>query len=84
MLHHVPSVALQDRLVAEAFRVLRPGGIFAGLDTTVSLVFRATHLFDAMVLVDSGQCGSRLERAGFERISVQPAKGAFKFEGRKP
>src|SRR6202034_3384442 len=30
MLHHLPSVADQDRLFAEALRVLRPGGVFAG------------------------------------------------------
>lgn len=28
MLHHVPSAELQDRIFAEAFRVLRPGGTF--------------------------------------------------------
>src|SRR5580693_5020208 len=33
MLHHVPSAALQDRLLAEVARVLRPGGIFAGVDS---------------------------------------------------
>ena len=33
MLHHVPSVTLQDQLLAEAWRVLRPGGVFAGSDT---------------------------------------------------
>src|SRR5215469_3487072 len=32
MLHHVPTVALQDRLLSEARRVLRPGGVFVGLD----------------------------------------------------
>ena len=29
MLHHVPSPALQDRLLVESARVLRPGGVFA-------------------------------------------------------
>src|SRR5207249_3573316 len=39
MLHHVPSVALQDRLLAEARRVLRPGGVFAGFDGVGSVLF---------------------------------------------
>ena len=30
MLHHVPSLALQDLLLAEAYRVLRPGGCSQG------------------------------------------------------
>src|SRR5271169_2546158 len=33
MLHHVPSLQLQNRLLAEAFRVLRAGGVFAGTDS---------------------------------------------------
>src|SRR5690349_1740241 len=31
-LHHVHTAALQDYLMAEARRVLRPGGVFAGFD----------------------------------------------------
>jgi SAM-dependent methyltransferase len=34
MLHHVPSVALQDRLLAEVCRCLRPGGLLVGSDST--------------------------------------------------
>ena len=30
MLHHLPGATAQDRLFAEAARVLRPGGVFAG------------------------------------------------------
>ena len=33
MLHHVPSRELQDRALAEAMRVLRHGGLFAGSDS---------------------------------------------------
>jgi SAM-dependent methyltransferase len=33
MLHHPPGAAAQDRLLAEAARVLRPGGVFAYTDS---------------------------------------------------
>src|SRR5262249_20128660 len=39
MLHHVPTAALQDQLLAEARRVLRPGGVFAGFDGVGSFLF---------------------------------------------
>ena len=29
MLHHVPTLAMQNKILAEAFRVLRPGGLLA-------------------------------------------------------
>jgi ubiquinone/menaquinone biosynthesis C-methylase UbiE len=36
MLHHVPSPALQDRLLREVWRVLKPGGAFVGCDSLQS------------------------------------------------
>jgi SAM-dependent methyltransferase len=33
MLHHIPTLELQDQLFREAHRVLQPGGIFAGVDS---------------------------------------------------
>src|SRR5215475_11599400 len=50
MLHHVPSLALQDRLLAEVCRVLKTGGVFAGSDSKWSVGFQLIHLWDTMVI----------------------------------
>ena len=83
MLHHVPSAALQDQLLAEAARVLRPGGIFAGTDSRYSRFFGLLHLFDTMVVVEPSSFSDRLRAAGFEDIQVDVAPGMFRFRGRK-
>jgi SAM-dependent methyltransferase len=44
MLYHVPTIELQDRLIREARRVLRPGGIFAGSDSRWGPLFALAHL----------------------------------------
>src|SRR5262245_47007184 len=57
MLHHVPTAALQDRLLTEARRVLRPGGVFAGFDGVGSLLFRLIHLGDTYTPIDPDTFG---------------------------
>ena len=84
MLHHVPSTELQDRLLAEACRVLRPGGTFAGSDSTPSVMWNIYHLFDTRVPVDPDTFGGRLERAGFVDPHVHRFPGGFSFRARKP
>lgn len=84
MLHHIPSVDLQDRLLREARRVLQPGGVLAGSDSRTSAVFRLAHLADTMVAVDPNTFAARLEAAGFADVAVQPAKRAFRFRGTAP
>ena len=84
MLHHVPSAGLQDRLLAEVCRVLKPGAVFAGTDSRLSLLFRFFHIRDVMVVVDPDGFGSRLERAGFTGVSIKIADRAFKFRAQRP
>jgi SAM-dependent methyltransferase len=85
MLHHVPSAAMQDRLLSEVARVLRPGAIFAGTDSLYSRSFRLLHLLDTMVVVDPVTFPARLKAAGFDDIHVDVMKPyAFRFRARKP
>jgi SAM-dependent methyltransferase len=79
MLHHVPSATLQNRLLAEAWRVLRPGGVFAGTDSTSSPLMRLAHLGDTMVPVNPGTFGQRLEAARFHEVVVERGRGGFRF-----
>jgi SAM-dependent methyltransferase len=79
MLHHVPSAALQDRMLAEARRVLGPGGVFAGFDGVGSFLFRLIHLGDTYTPVDPGTFGRRLEAAGFAEVAVERRRARFRF-----
>ena len=75
MLHHVPTAELQDRLFAEAFRVLRPGGVFAGSDSVTSLRFRILHFRDTCNTVAPETLPDRLRAAGFRDVEVEVRGG---------
>jgi SAM-dependent methyltransferase len=79
MLHHVPSVTLQDQLLAEAWRVLRPGGVFAGTDTAPGVLLRLAHTGDTMVPVNPAGLSQRLETAGFDEVEVKKWLWEFRF-----
>ena len=70
MLHHVPTAAEQDRLFAEVARVLRKGGIFAGVDSLDSEDFRALHVDDICNVIDPATLHDRLLAAGFAEANV--------------
>lgn len=84
MLHHVPSADLQNRLLAEAARVLRPGGVFTGVDSLGSLRMQILHLWDTLVPIDPATFGARLERAGFANPRITVDGSRFRFTARKP
>lgn len=85
MLHHVPSKQLQDNLFAEACRVLRPGGVFAGFDSQLSFRFRLLHLGDTMVVVDPATFPDRLRSAGFSDVHLtHEPKRRITFRAYKP
>jgi SAM-dependent methyltransferase len=79
MLHHVPSVALQDRLFAEACRVLKPSGVFAGSDSRWGPLFAVAHIGDTLQLVDPDQLPGHLTSAGFSHPEVSKRRGVFRF-----
>jgi ubiquinone/menaquinone biosynthesis C-methylase UbiE len=83
MLHHVRSAALQDRLLAEVSRVLRPGGIFVGTDTRSSTLLRLLHLGDVLVPIDPRGFSTRLEAAGFANVQIVVNRHAFRFQARR-
>jgi ubiquinone/menaquinone biosynthesis C-methylase UbiE len=66
MLHHVPSPELQDQVLREVFRVLKPAGFFVGSDSLQNWWMRVIHIGDTLVLVSPETFGGRLRRARFE------------------
>ncbi len=79
MLHHVPTVEQQDKLFAEAARVLKPGAVFAGVDSLDSDAFRAMHVDDICVPLVPDTLAERLTRAGFKSAQVDPNPYVLQF-----
>jgi len=70
MLHHVPTRARQDRVLAEAFRVLRPGGAFLGSDSLPSDELHQFHEGDTYNPVEPAAFLTRLQTVGFAAITL--------------
>ncbi|MCX2932271.1 class I SAM-dependent methyltransferase [Mycobacterium sp. CVI_P3] len=71
MLHHVPTVELQDRLLSEVARVLRPGAALVASDSIGSDDLADAHEGDTYNPVDPAGIAERLAAAGFARADVR-------------
>lgn len=83
MLHHVPTVVLQDRLFDEVSRVLRPGAPFVASDSLGSDELAAGHEGDTYNPVDPSSLATRLAAAGFEQIDVRTNEFGWAATARK-
>jgi ubiquinone/menaquinone biosynthesis C-methylase UbiE len=70
MLHHVPTMELQDQLLAEVARVLRSGAVFVVSDSLASADLEAFHHDDIYNPIDPGALADRLRGAGFGEVEV--------------
>jgi hypothetical protein len=79
----MPSAEAQDLLFAEVGRVLRPGGIFVGVDSLDLDVIRAGHADDTFIPVPPDQLPSRLLSAGLLQPVVEVGDYQMRFVARK-
>jgi ubiquinone/menaquinone biosynthesis C-methylase UbiE len=71
MLHHVPTSDMQDQLLSELCRVIRPGGLLVGSDSIASRDLREFHAGDVYTPIDPKSFPARLASAGFVEIAVE-------------
>jgi SAM-dependent methyltransferase len=83
MLHHVPTAALQNRILSELLRVLKPGGMLLASDSLPSDDLHRFHEGDTYNPIDPGTLLTRLQTIGFDYVTVSVQYGMW-FRARKP
>jgi SAM-dependent methyltransferase len=84
MLHHVPTHRLQDLVLAEVARVLRPGGVLVGTDGEDTPARRALHVGDVFAPSDPADLAQRLRVSGFVDVAVDSNGDRFRFRATIP
>jgi SAM-dependent methyltransferase len=78
VLHHLKSKVLQDRMFAEVFRVLRPGGVFLAFEITNNWIHRVVHIRSTFTPVNPASVFPRLAAAGFSQVNLDLRNGGFR------
>lgn len=82
MLHHVPTAHEQFKILCEAYRVLRPGGVLVGADSLASQGLHEFHEGDTYNPIDPARLLVFLPMAGFGHVMVSAGEGLL-FTARK-
>jgi SAM-dependent methyltransferase len=83
MLHHLPTVALQNDVFREALRVLRPGGVLVGSDSLHGTELHEFHEGDVYNPIEPSSLLVRLQTIGFTDVMVRVGYDV-RFSARKP
>jgi ubiquinone/menaquinone biosynthesis C-methylase UbiE len=83
MLHHLPTVALQNQVLREAWRVLRPAGILVGSDSLGTTDLHEFHAGDIYNPIEPSSLIPRLQTIGFDHVMVSVGYDV-RFVARKP
>jgi ubiquinone/menaquinone biosynthesis C-methylase UbiE len=75
MLHHVPTRAMQNAILSEALRVLKPGGTLIGSDSLGSDQLHQHHEGDTYNPVEPAAFLTRLQTIGFGTIMLTVGGG---------
>ncbi|HEY2285301.1 MAG TPA: class I SAM-dependent methyltransferase [Streptosporangiaceae bacterium] len=83
MLHHIPTAAGQNALLAEILRVLRPGGVLIASDSLPSDGLHHFHEADTCNPVEPGTLLTRLATLGYDHLTIRVGQG-LTFIAHKP
>ena len=83
VLHHLKTRESQNRMFAEVFRVLRPGGVFIAFEINDGWIHRVGHFKSTFTPVSPGSAFARLTGVGFSRIAVDFTRGGFRLSANK-